>query len=77
MSVTHISQSRQLVQKLGSHFNPAANIQINVFKFRASVQYDEESFDEYAARLREMAKTCEFGAVLDNELRTQLIQCQI
>ena len=63
-----------VLKKLTDHFNPTANSQVGVFRFRRCYQYPEEKFDEFVNRLRDLAKTCEFGAALDGELKTQLIQ---
>ena len=63
-----------VINKLNGHFNPASNTQISVFQFRACKQFQDEKFDEYVSRLREMAKTCAFGTALDTEMKTQIIQ---
>ena len=64
---------KQVVDKLKGHFNPKANIQLNRFTFRNQEQYEEESFDDYVTRVKEVAKTCGFEKE-DEEITSQVIQ---
>ena len=52
-----------VLKKLTDHFNPTANSQVSVFRFRRCNQYPEEKFDEFVNRRIE-----------NGELKTQLIQ---
>ena len=52
---------------------PKINVQMEVFNFRKCHQRDEQSLDEYATELRQLARNCNFNGV-DGEMRSQIIQ---
>lgn len=62
-----------VVKKILDHFSPKSNKQMNIFKFRAARQEDDESFVEFLIRLRQLAKCCEFEGE-DEEIKNQMIQ---
>jgi hypothetical protein len=63
--------------KLDTYFTPKKNVQFEIYTFRSAEQADEghpnESVDDYATRLRGLAKNCEFANV-ENEIKAQIIQ---
>ena len=58
---------------LSAHFNPKRNKEFEVFRFRSTRQTTTETIDEFAVRLRRLAKHCEFGDV-DWEIKSQIVQ---
>ena len=54
---------------LDAHFSPKRNVEFEVYTFRLVRQKVGESIDTYQARLRALAKYCEF-ANLDGELKS-------
>jgi hypothetical protein len=58
---------------LTAHFSPAKNSVFEVYNFRLARQNAGECIDSYHARLRAMAKYCQFTDV-DNEIKSQIIQ---
>jgi len=63
-------------QALDDFFAPKKNVTFEIYNFRLARQNVDETTDAYTARLRMLAKFCEF-ADIDNELKSHLIQtCQ-
>jgi len=63
-------------QALDDFFAPKKNVTFEIYNFRLARQNVGETTDAYTARLRTLAKFCEF-ADIDNELKSHLIQtCQ-
>jgi len=60
-------------QALHNFFAPKKNVTFEIYNFRLAKQNVGESADAYTARLRTLAKFCEFTNV-DNELKSHLIQ---
>ena len=58
---------------LNKYFTPKINVQMEVFNFRKCHQRDEQSLDEYATELRQLARNCNFNDV-DGEMLSQIIQ---
>ena len=46
---------------LSSHFAPHVNEDFEIFRFRQARQLQDESMDEYAARLKALAANCKFA----------------
>ena len=63
----------QVIEKLTKHFKPETNTEMHIFQFRNMEQYDDETFDDYVARLKEKAKLCAF-ADINKEMCSQIIQ---
>lgn len=62
---------------LTAYFAPQRNIEYEVYVFRQAAQLGSESLDKFHARLRQLAKNCNFND-LDREVRSQIIQrCQL
>ena len=56
---------------LAEHFQPKRNLSYNVFNFRKATQLEDETVDQFAARLRELSAHCEFHDV-ECELKSQI-----
>lgn len=63
----------KLKKKLTDYFDPQKNEEYETFRFRKAVQGETESLDKYHARLRNMARQCDFHSV-DREVKSQIIQ---
>jgi hypothetical protein len=62
-----------VIEKLRLHFNPVANVPLNIFKFRNLDQREGEPFDDFVARLREKATTYNFDADMEHQLGFQVM----
>ena len=60
------------VEKLNGYFSPQTNIAYEVYNFRQTKQKDGESSGSFHTRLRQLAKTCEFGDI-DKEIKEHII----
>ena len=60
------------VEKLTAHFSPRVNVTYEVYNFRQAKQEDGETLYCFHARLRSLAKTCDF-ANPDKEIKGQII----
>ena len=52
---------------LEAHFKPQRNVVYERYVFNSCVQSVEESVDVYVNRLRKLASSCEFGALIDDD----------
>lgn len=67
----------QVCTRISNRFNPTVTAQLNRYHFRNVEQFDEETFDDFVARVREAAKLCQFANREDTEIGDQIIQrCQ-
>ncbi|KAL7839056.1 hypothetical protein SRHO_G00257140 [Serrasalmus rhombeus] len=55
-------------------FVPKVNVVAERYRFRQRSQHTGESTDQYIAALRELAATCEFGAMEEEMIRDQLVE---
>ncbi len=62
-----------LLQKLEDHFSPKPSEIVERFKFHTSFRKPGESMAAYLARLRALAKYCNFGASLEDMIRDRLV----
>ena len=60
-------------QALDNHFNPKRNAEFEIFNFRKAQQQQDETVDAYHARLRSLARYCEFVNT-DAEIKSHIIQ---
>ena len=58
---------------LNNYFMPKINVQMEIYTFRKCHQRDDQSLDEYATELRQLARNCNFNDV-DGEMLSQIIQ---
>jgi len=58
---------------LDDHFTPKKNIEFERYNFRSAKQQSDENLDTYHARLRALAKYCDFADV-DSEIKSHIIQ---
>ena len=58
---------------LDNHFNPQRNTEFEKYTFKTSKQQQGETIDAYHARLRSLAKYCDFSSV-DSEIKSHIIQ---
>ncbi|XP_077869380.1 uncharacterized protein LOC144360591 [Saccoglossus kowalevskii] len=63
----------QLKTKLSEYFAPKRNVEYEVYVFRQASQLQTETLDKFAARLRQLAKNCEFHEK-EKEIKSQIIQ---
>ena len=61
-----------VLEKFDNHFEPKKLIKLYMKKFDKCVQEEGETIASYIARLRDLAKKCEYGACLDNMLCKQI-----
>ena len=61
---------------LTDYFTPKTNTAFEIYSFRQATQGETETIDNYATRLRKLAKSCDFANV-DREVANQIIfACQ-
>ena len=59
---------------LEKHFGPKINVVAERYKFRQRTQRPGETAQDYVAALRELAVTCNFGAMRDEMIRDQIVE---
>ncbi|RWR99570.1 hypothetical protein B4U79_14484, partial [Dinothrombium tinctorium] len=65
------------IDALNKHFSPTKNIIFECHMFQQIEQNKEESIDAFASRLRQAAKSCEFGELIDRMIAVQIVnRCQ-
>ena len=64
---------KKALEKLDEYFTPKKNVAYEIFKFRTAVQLPNETVDNFATRLRQLAKTCSFTNQ-DAEVKSAIIQ---
>ena len=60
------------MERLTEHFTPRHNIEYEIYLFRQARQQPQETLDQFATRLRQLASSCEFASV-DKEIKSQII----
>ena len=63
----------ELVRALKSHYRPQTVVIFERFKFYSRNQENSESLTNFVAAIKARARTCEFGANLDEMLRDRLV----
>ncbi|XP_065190667.1 uncharacterized protein K02A2.6-like [Sycon ciliatum] len=63
----------ELRQTLTAHFSPKRLTIAERYKFWSRSQQASESFHDYAAELRRLAKTCDFGNGLEDAIRDRFV----
>ena len=59
---------------LNSYFAPKRNAVVERYKFRSQAQRPDELIDAYLTSLRELAKSCDFGALEEEMIRDQIME---
>ncbi|KAK9678921.1 hypothetical protein QE152_g40431 [Popillia japonica] len=62
-----------LVDLMGNHLQPKPSDIAERYKFRHRVQENQESIANFVAVLKRLAKNCNFGNTLEDNLRDQLV----
>lgn len=63
----------ELTKALGDHFTPKRSTFADRAMFYEAVKQDNESIEDWAARIRGLAVYCEFGSALDTLLRDRFV----
>jgi hypothetical protein len=63
---------QDVLEKFDQHFEPHKMTKLYMRKFDTCIQKPDETFNQYLARLRQVASLCDFGTTLDNQLAKQL-----
>ncbi|CAG2218703.1 unnamed protein product [Mytilus edulis] len=61
------------VAKFDQYFLPKKNQPVERHVFRKCKQNENESIDNYVTRLKNLAKTCDFGIMLNDAIRDQVV----
>ena len=59
---------------LNSYFTPKRNAVAERYKFRSQAQRPDKLIDAYLNSLRELAKSCDFGALEEEMIRDQIME---
>ena len=63
-----------LIEVLKNHYEPEASVIVSRFRFNSCYREENESVSAFVARLRKLAKTCQYAdGVLDEMLRDRLV----
>ena len=63
----------EIVDALNGHYRPKKIIIYERFKFHSRVQSNNESISDYIAAMKKLARTCEFGDKLSENLRDRFV----
>ena len=63
----------KILDRLGEHFEPKRNVTYERHMFNSRIQASGESFNEYVNALRDLAKSCEYDALLDEMLNDRIV----
>ena len=61
-----------VVTVMKSFYRPKPSVIIQCYRFYSDFRQNEESVSIFVAKLRNLAKDCEFGEVLEENLRDKL-----
>ena len=62
------------VRMLDTHFSPCVNVPFERHQFRQLRQEESETVDQFVVRLMRQAENCEFGGLLEEHARDQVIE---
>ncbi len=63
----------QLIRVMFEHYNPKPLVTMQRYRFYSRFRQPNESVSVFVAELRNIAKDCEFGAALEENLRDRLV----
>lgn len=64
---------QEAVNLLGAHLQPKPSFLAERYRFRQRRQLQNETIAEYVAELKKMARYCDFGSTLEDNLRDQFV----
>ena len=73
LSIQDREDISKIIGALDGHFLAKTNVIYERYIFNAADQMSNESFDDYLCRLRELAKTCEFGDIMDEMIPDRIV----
>ena len=62
-----------VLEAFEAHFTPQKNVVLDRFHFNRATQRDDEEFDRFITRIKNLASTCEFGGLHDQMLRDRIV----
>ena len=65
-------KEEQVLKALTDHFEPTKNVIYERYIFNTTEQ-KQENVDEYVCKLRELARSCDFGAMTDQMVRDRIV----
>lgn len=63
----------EIVDLVKNHVQPVPSIIVERYKFKKCVQDDNESINQFCAKMKAATRYCEFAAELNNHLRDQFV----
>ena len=63
----------RIIAELSNHFEPQKHVLFERYKFNSANQSDAETVDQYVMRLRQLAKSCEYGNLEESLIRDRLV----
>ena len=63
----------KILSALGDHFMPQKHLLFERVKFGFANQAEHETIDQYVARLRQLAESCEFEGLCESLIRDRLV----
>ena len=58
---------------MSGYYNPKPIVTVQRYQFFSRFRQPEESISSFVAELRSLAKDCDFGTALDDNLRDRLV----
>lgn len=68
-----LKSSSTILAKLEAHFAPTRNVLFERYRFHSAEQQPSETVDQFLIRLKHLAETCSFTALLDEMIRDRLV----
>nr|MCH9717641.1 DDE-type integrase/transposase/recombinase [Gammaproteobacteria bacterium] len=63
----------RLIKVMSDFYNPSPLVTVQRYKFYSRFRHPEESVSTFVAELRNLAKDCDFGTALEDNLRDRLV----
>jgi len=68
-----LKKTSKIMEALNAHFVPKRNVVYERYIFNMAIQQTSETSDQFVIRLKKLAETCEYGAMVDDLVRDRLI----